>query len=164
MEQRTRVTDPQSWSPQIRQRYGVGGRPRWLLPAAGFGALMLALTAFLGYRTLQSEISAGLASFAVESDEHVQLSFAVRRAEAVPATCVVRARAQDGFDVGYAVVALPAAAGHTGHTYELRTAYRAIVGELLGCAVGDQPPASVPPAQFRPGVVPPEQPWSPAAG
>jgi hypothetical protein len=160
MEQRTTVTDPRTWPPEIRDRYGVGARPRWLLPALVLGVLMVTLIAVLGVRTLRSEISAGLASFTVQADDHVELSFAVRRSEATPATCVVRARADDGFDVGYAVVRLPAAEGHTGHTYQLRTAYRALLGELLGCAVGDQPPPNVAPAQFRPGVVPPEQPWS----
>ncbi len=157
------VTDPRTWSDEIRTRYGVGTRPRWLLPAVVTGLVMMALVGFLGIRLFQGGISAGLASYSVEADDHVHLSFAVQRSEAMPATCVVRARAQDGFDVGYAVVSLPAAAGHSAHTYDLRTAYRAILGELLGCHLGQDAPANVPPAQFRPGVVPPEQPWSPAA-
>lgn len=160
----TRVTDPRTWPPEIRARYGVGTRPGWVLPAAALGAVLVGLLTFLGVQTLRSGISAGLASFGVEADDHVTISFAVRRPEPVPATCVLRARAEDGFDVGYAVVRLPAAQGHTGHTFELRTAYRALIGELLGCAAGDQPPADAPPAQFRPGVVPPEQPWTPASG
>ena len=111
-------------------------------------------------RVTQRAISAGIASYTTVSDDHMTLRFAVDRREAVAATCVVRGRAQDGFDVGYAVVHLPPEAGSTAHTYELRTAYRGLLGELLGCAIGDQPPPGIPPAQFRAGVVPPEQPWT----
>ncbi len=56
----------------------------------------------------------------------------------------------DGFDVGYAVVELPPAQGRTYHTFEMRTAYRALVGELLGCGLM-APPPGIPGAQFRPG-------------
>ena len=164
MEQRSTVTDPRTWPPEIRARYGVTSRRRWLHPALGFGVLLMALVGFLAVRLLDPPISAGIASFRVEADDHVRISFAVARRAAQPATCVLRARAEDGFDVGYAVVSLPPASGHTAHTYDLRTAYRAIIGELLGCAVGDDPPRNVAPAQFRPGVVPPAQPWEPAAG
>jgi hypothetical protein len=73
---------------------------------------------------------------------------------------VLRARAEDGFDVGYIVEELPAAQGRTNHTVELRTAYRAIVGELVGCGLSGPPPG-LPGAQFRPGVTPPQQPWAP---
>jgi hypothetical protein len=73
---------------------------------------------------------------------------------------VLRARAEDGFDVGYATVELPAESGLTLHEFQMRTAYRALVGELVGCGL-DGPPPGIPGAQFRPGVEAPDQPWSP---
>ena len=51
---------------------------------------------------------------------------------------------------------LPPAQGRTNHTFEMRTAYRALVGELLGCgldgaATGD-PGGAVPTGDRRPGA------------
>ena len=161
MDQQVTVSDPTTWPEHIQQRYAVGRRRRWLITAAlTCGLAMLAFITFYGVRVTQRAISAGMASYTTVSDDHMTLRFAVDRREAVAATCVVRGRAQDGFDVGYAVVHLPPEAGSTAHTYELRTAYRGLLGELLGCAVGDQPPPGIPPAQFRAGVIPPEQPWT----
>jgi hypothetical protein len=93
------------------------------------------------------------------TDERMTITYEVQRHETSPATCVLRARALDGFDVGYAVIELPAAQGRTNHTFEMRTASRALVGELVGCGLTGPPPG-IPGAQFRPGTVAPVQPWT----
>ncbi len=155
---------PGQWTPEIRARYGVRERPRWLIAMAAFAAAcLLAIGTWYAWERANPDITAGLSTFRVISDDHVEITFDVVRELAKPAVCVVRARAVDGFDVGYAEVALPAQSGRTTHTYQLRTAYRALVAELLGCGLGGAP-AGLPGPQFRPGVLPPEQPWTPPAG
>jgi hypothetical protein len=152
---------PSQWPPHIKERYGVTDRPRWA-PALliGLGLAFLAFVAFLGLRLSNPAIDAGVLSYRTVSDERMTIGYEVERRELSPATCVLRARAQDGFDVGYAVVELPPAEGRTNHTFEMRTAYRALVGELLGCGLDAVPPG-IAGAQFRPGTVAPEQPWTP---
>ena len=151
---------PTQWPPHIRQRYGVTDRPRWV-PAAlvGVGLAFLAFVTFIGLRLSNPAIDAGVLSYATVSDEQMTIGYEVQRRDTTPAICVLRARARDGFDVGYAVVELPPAQGRTYHTLEMRTAYRALVGELVGCGL-DAPPPGIPGAQFRPGVVAPVQPWT----
>lgn len=153
---------PSQWPPHIRARYGVRDRPRWLPAAVGaLGLAFLALVLFLGIRLSNAAIDAGILAYETVSDEQMMIRFEVERRDATPATCVLRARARDGFDVGYAVVELPPAEGRTNHTFQMATAYRALVGELLGCGL-DRTPPGIPGAQFRPGIIPPEQPWTPS--
>jgi hypothetical protein len=152
---------PEAWPPHIRERYGVTDRPRWA-PAAliAVGLAFLAFVTFLGLRLSNPAIDAGILAYDTVSDERMTITYEVQRRETNPATCVLRARAMDGFDVGYATVELPPAQGRTTHTVEMRTAYRAIVGELVGCGL-DAPPPGIPGAQYRPGIVAPVQPWTP---
>jgi hypothetical protein len=157
----TRTAGPPSqWPPHIRQRYGVTDRPRWV-PAAllGLGLVFLAFVTFLGLRLSNPAIDAGVLAYKTVSDERMAITYEVQRRAAGPATCVLRARASDSFDVGYAVVELPPAQGRTTHTFEMRTAYRALVGELVGCGLAGVPPG-IPGAQFRAGIIAPEQPWT----
>lgn len=154
---------PSQWPQHIQERYGVTDRPRWV-PAAltALGLAFLALVVVLGLRLSNPAIDAGVLSYETVSDERMTIGYEVQRRETSPATCVLRARAKDGFDVGYAVVELEPAQGRTNHTFEMRTAYRALVGELVGCGL-DAPPPGIPGAQFRPGTVAPVQPWTPTA-
>ncbi|HYN57037.1 MAG TPA: DUF4307 domain-containing protein [Motilibacterales bacterium] len=153
---------PSQWPPHIRERYGVTDRPRWAPIVVGvLGLAFLALVTFLGLRLSNPAIDAGVLSYETVSDERMTIGYEVQRREPTPATCVLRARARDGFDVGYVVVELPPAQGRTTHTLEMRTAYRALVGELVGCGITGPPPG-IPGAQFRPGVVAPVQPWTPS--
>jgi hypothetical protein len=156
------AADPTQWPEHIRARYGVSERSRWRpVLLAGLGIAFAAAVTVVGWRIANPPIDSGLTAYDIVADDHVAITFEVQRTESSPASCTVRARAEDGFDVGYAVVALPPAEGLTTHSYDLRTAYRALIGELLGCGI-DGPPAGVPPAQYRPGAVPPTQPWMPA--
>jgi hypothetical protein len=153
---------PSQWPPHIRERYGVTDRSRWAPIALGVvGLVFLAFVTFLGLRLSNPAIDAGVLSYETVSDERMTIGYEVQRREPTPATCVLRARARDGFDVGYVVVELPPAQGRTTHTLEMRTAYRALVGELVGCGITGPPPG-IPGAQFRPGVVAPVQPWTPS--
>lgn len=151
---------PDRWPEHIRARYGVSDRPRWLPATLVVLAVLGVLVAsVLAWQLLNPAISAGVSSYTTVADDHIDIGFQVQRRDEVAATCVLRARAEDGFDVGYATVELPADRGRTSHVYPMRTAYRALVGELLGCGL-DGPPPGIPGAQFRPGVEPPDQPWT----
>jgi hypothetical protein len=123
------------------------------------GLVFVAVVTVVGWRLANPAIAAGVTSYETLADDRMVLRFDVDRRELAPATCVLRARAEDGFDVAYVIVELPPAEGRTAHEYDLRTAYRALVGELVGCGI-EGPPPGIPGAQFRPGVVPPEQPWT----
>jgi uncharacterized protein (DUF58 family) len=129
----------------------------WLLGALLLG--FLAAVTIVGWRLANPALDAAITGYVTVSDERMTLRYEVQRRTTGPATCVLRSRAEDGFDVGYATVQLPPAQGRTSHVFEMRTAYRPFVGELLGCGA-DGPPPGIPGAQFRPGVVPPEQPWT----
>lgn len=156
-----RPTGPAAWPEHIQQRYGVRRRPRWVGWVLGLllvGAV--AVVTVVGVRLGTPAVDAGVLSYDTQSDEALTVRFELVRPETTPATCVLRARAADGYDVGYAVVGIPPARGRTTHEYTLRTAYRAIIGEVLGCGTSSVPPG-VTDAQFRPGVVPPAQPWTP---
>jgi hypothetical protein len=151
---------PSQWPPHIRERYGVTDRPGWATAAlVALGLAFLAFVTFLGLRLSNPAIDAGVLTYRTVSDERMTIGFEVQRRDTSPATCVLRARARDGFDVGYAVVELAPAAGRTNHTFEMRTAYRALIGELVGCGLG-APPPGIPGAQFRPGTIAPVQPWT----
>lgn len=150
---------PSQWPEHIRERYGITGRPRWAPVAViALGVAFVTLVLVLGVRLSNAAIDAGVLAYETVSDDHMTIVYEVERRDQAPATCVLRARARDGFDVGYAIVALPPAQGRTTHTFEMATVSRALVGELLGCGL-DEPPPGIPGAQFRPGSVPPPQPW-----
>jgi hypothetical protein len=152
--------DPRTWPEHIRARYGVTERPRWVpWLVGGLGLAFVAAVTLVGWRLANPPIDAGILGYVTVSDERMDVRFEVQRREAGPATCVLRARAEDGFDVAYATVELAPAQGRTTHELALRTAYRSFVGELLGCGLSGPPPG-IPGAQFRPGVTPPEQPWT----
>jgi hypothetical protein len=131
------------------------------VPAAliAVGLLFLAFVSFLGLRLSNPAVDAGVLAYKTVSDEQMSITYEVQRRSTSPATCVLRARASDGFDVGYAVVELPPAQGRTTHSFQMRTAYRALVGELVGCGLNGVPPG-IPGAQFRAGIIAPEQPWT----
>ncbi len=157
----TNARHPQAWPEHIRARYGVTPPNRWVpFGLAALGTVFALAVMFVSWRLAYPPISTAVVSYATRSDDHLSLTFQVVRRVDVPVECAVRARAADGFDVAYAVVSLPPGTGSTQVTYELRTSSRALLGELLGCGSGRVPPGTVG-AQFRPGVLPPAQPWAP---
>ena len=131
---------PSQWPPHIQARYGITDRSRWVpVAVAGLALSFLGVVLFLGLRLGNAAIDAGVLAYTTVADDRMTIGYEVDRRELSPATCVLRARASDGFDVGYAVV------------------------ELLGCGLAEPPPG-IPGAQFRPGTVAPEQPWTPPIG
>jgi hypothetical protein len=152
---------PADWPTHIQQRYGVRRRPEWLVPTLAVATVILVgLGTWYAWQRANPEISYRVTSYRTIADDHMEIAWDLQRARAEVAVCVLRARAPDGFDVAYVEVELPAVEGRTAHLYQLATAYRGLVAEVLGCGFGAAPPG-MPGGQYRPGVTPPEQPWTP---
>jgi hypothetical protein len=144
----------------MQERYGMDRRPvgRWI----GVTALTLAFVAVLAYVTVgltRNSVESRLLSWKDVGADRVDVAFEVRRSADDDVTCVVRAQDEDRVDVGYASVAIPPGDERVRVDYSLRTLAPAYAVELLGCTAGRPP--SVPPPQFPPGVVPPDQPYQP---
>lgn len=146
--------------PHLRARYGLDRKPWGLVIAAMLAVAFVVALAFVAYNLLAPNLQPKLLAWNVVSRDHVDITFEVRRSAEADVYCALRAQDETRADVGYAIVALPRGTTYVQQTYALRTLAPAFVVELLGCEAG-QPPRRVPPPQFPPGVVPPEQPWSP---
>jgi hypothetical protein len=71
------------------------------------------------------------------TDSQVRITFEVVKDGGTPATCVLRARARDGSEVGRATVSVPAGPVDQKSvvvTHVLPTTGRPLTGELAGCA------------------------------
>ncbi|MFY9330407.1 MAG: DUF4307 domain-containing protein [Candidatus Nanopelagicales bacterium] len=150
-------------SPELRDRYGIRPTPWWVYTGIGVVvAAFISAIAWVGYQLGSDDVQSELLAWNVVSAEHVDVTFDVRRSADSDVVCVIRAQDQTRADVGYATVNLPRGTTYVQQTYALRTIAPAYVVELLGCAAGGLPDRVMPP-QFPPGVLPPEQPWEPAA-
>ena len=152
----------QEYSPQMRQRYGLDRNP-W--PARIIvGAVIVAFAAVLvlfAVRLTSQPIEARLLVWQQPQPDRLDITFEMNRPEGLAVACVLRAQDADRVDVGYATVSVPGGPGYVQQTYSMRVIAPAGTVEILGCGeAGEQ--LRVPPPAFPPGVVPPEQPWSPA--
>ncbi|GDY29916.1 DUF4307 domain-containing protein [Gandjariella thermophila] len=121
-------------------RYGsrAGRRPpRWaywvVLAAAVVVGLVVAVVAYqnLGSQPIEGEQTA----FQILDDHSVRIDFQVRRDHPErPADCLVRARSQDGDEVGRKEVLVPAGATVVSRSTVLRTSKRPVTGEVYGCS------------------------------
>ena len=158
------VIDGRSLPPDLQARYGIGRRSRLPLIAGIIGvAAFIAALAFVTLNLVSPKVTYKLLAWNDISADRVDVTFEVRRSEEWDVYCVIRAQDESRIDVGYAVVGLPRGTSYEQMTYPLRTLAPAYVVEVLACEAG-APPARVVPPQFPPGVVPPEQPWTPPAG
>ena len=156
--------DGRSLPPDLQARYGVGRRSPLPLIAGlvGITAFIGAL-AFVTFNLVSPRVTYELLSWNDVAADRVDVTFDIRRSEEWDVYCVLRAQDESRTDVGYAVVGIPRGTSYVQTTYSLRTLAPAYVVEVLACQAG-APPERVVPAQFPPGVVPPEQPWTPPAG
>ena len=156
--------DGRSLPPDLQARYGVGRRSPLPLIAGLVGiTAFIAALAFVTFNLVSPKVTYKLLSWNDLAADRVDVTFDIRRSEEWDVYCVLRAQDESRTDVGYAVVAIPRGTSYVQTTYSLRTLAPAYVVEVLACQAG-APPERVVPAQFPPGVVPPEQPWTPPAG
>lgn len=154
--------DGRSLPPDLQARYGVGRRTRLPLIAGLIGiAAFIAALAFVTFNLVSPKVTYKLLAWNDVAADRVDVTFDVRRSQEWDVYCVLRAQDESRTDVGYAVVGIPRGTSYEQVTYPLRTLAPAFVVEVLACEAG-APPERVVPPQFPPGVVPPEQPWTPA--
>ena len=154
--------DGRSLPPDLQARYGVGRRSRFPLIAGLIGiAAFIAALAFVTFNLVSPKVTYKLLAWNDVAADRVDVTFDVRRSQEWDVYCVLRAQDESRTDVGYAVVGIPRGTSYEQVTYPLRTLAPAFVVEVLACEAG-APPERVVPPQFPPGVVPPEQPWTPA--
>ncbi len=145
----------------LQARYGVGRRSRLPLIAGLIGiAAFIAALAFVTFNLVSPKVTYKLLAWNDVAADRVDVTFDVRRSQEWDVYCVLRAQDESRTDVGYAVVGIPRGTSYEQVTYPLRTLAPAFVVEVLACEAG-APPERVVPPQFPPGVVPPEQPWTP---
>ncbi|MGH3662025.1 MAG: DUF4307 domain-containing protein [Micromonosporaceae bacterium] len=122
-------------------RYGRRRSPRprrrWASISLTVAAVLfgLAITAQLYQQYGNPEHSSQVLSFTL-AERHVKIRFEVRKPGGEPATCVVRARAKDGAEVGRAEVDIPAGRPDDTSvtvTYTLATSRKPVTGEVAGC-------------------------------
>lgn len=147
--------------PDLQARYGVGRRPWFAIVAGVAGAIAFVVAlAFVTLNLLSPQVTYEVLAWNDVSPERVDVTFDIRRSEEWDVYCVLRAQDESRADVAYTVVAIPRGTSYEQITYSLRTLAPAYIVEVLACEAGTPPERVVPP-QFPPGVVPPEQPWTP---
>jgi hypothetical protein len=142
-------------SPEIRARYGMGGRSlRTLALVIIVIALFFAAVAWATVNLGRESAQYRLLTWSVTSPTTATLEFEVRNPTDQPAVCIVRAQDENHVDVGYSRVTVPPGADYVRVPYELATLAPAFAVELLGCEAGAEP--NVTPPNFPPGVAPPQ--------
>ena len=153
--------DGRNLPPDLQARDGVGRRSRFPQIAGLIGiAAFIAALAFVTFNLVSPKVTYKLLAWNDVAADRVDVTFDVRRSQEWDVYCVLRAQDESRTDVGYAVVGIPRGTSYEQVTYPLRTLAPAFVVEVLACEAG-APPERVVPPQFPPGVVPPEQPWTP---
>ena len=122
----------------LSDRYGKGGRPRWLWPAiAAVGVLVgVAWAAWVAFQP--RPVSAQLYGYEVVDDNRVDITLDVRRPEPIAVRCTVYAQADDHSTVGEKTVTLPADDRENARVrISLETERRAVNGVLRMCQSAD---------------------------
>lgn len=112
--------------------------PRWLVPALLVMVVVagLAVSVQLYRQYGNPEYQPKVLTFQVGEDQ-VAIRFAVYKPGGKAATCIVRARAANGEEVGRAEVPVPAGKPDSDSvtvTYTLATSREPLTGEVVGCA------------------------------
>jgi len=148
-------------SPAMQERYGLNRRPygRWAVVTIVIG-LFIGVLAWIAVTVTSNNVATRLIAWSVVAPDRVDITYQVQPDPDSPIECVLRAQDENRIDVGYATVTIPpqSADDVVIETFALRTLAPAYTAELLGCESGEL--LRVPPPQFPPGVVPPDQPYS----
>ncbi|GAC80569.1 protein of unknown function [Gordonia malaquae] len=117
-------------------------KKRWFYALSALVVVAGVGLAYAGYTQFADpEVSGSATAFEILSSDTVSVQYTVNRSNPDEAVaCVVRARAQDGAEVGRREVLIPAG-GETqvGAKTEVLTSRPAVIGEVFGCT------ATVPP-------------------
>ena len=129
---------PESLGPRYDGRRSlVAHRVLAVLLSIGFVTLVVLIVGTLTKRAFNGEPAATVSGFSVVSENSVKVRFDVRKRPGGRAYCIVRARGQDGSEVGKDVaevdeVGRPDKKVRT--EFELATTATAVTGEVAGCS------------------------------
>ena len=104
--------------------------------------LLAAVVSVLWARWSAGEVTARVVTFSVQSDRAVRIDLEVTKPAGSPAYCFVRARGEDGAEVGREAVAVDAAGSpreRFRHEHVLSTRSRAVTGEVGRCSSAPLP-------------------------
>ncbi len=124
-------------------RYGPRRAPRprqrWLAVSLLIVVLIAAgAVSWKLYSTYSANvIEVRVTAFSVVSEHQVHVQFQFTKDHDSAVTCIVRARARDGTEVGRANVVVPKDGSRT-RSYALNTRKKAVTGEVLQCVRGEQ--------------------------
>ena len=117
-------------------------RRRWFY-AASVAVVVIGLAiAFFGYKQFADpEVSGEATAFEIVSSDTVSVQYTVNRSDPSDSvSCVVRARAEDGSEVGRREVLIPAGDQiQVGANTEVLTSEPAVIGEVFGCTTSVPP-------------------------
>ncbi len=140
--------------PHLHERYGIRPKSPWRWVALGL-VLVVAVPSglYAASRYVDTQrIPFALISWSAESSSRVRVLWKLDAYDRRQ-WCAVSAQDFDHYDVGFAVVPVPA--GVTAVTYTLNVTERPLAVEIADCA---DSPYDLAGPQFPPGVLPPEQP------
>ncbi|MFC7531424.1 DUF4307 domain-containing protein [Actinoplanes sp. GCM10030250] len=125
-------------------RYGRrrdGRNRRWapILAVAVFAVGILGLSVAYYDKFGQTDYTADIIGWSEPSDAELVIQFRVRVPENATASCMLRARDYDGFEVGRRAVLIPApeGGGSVEVSESVATKARASVGDVMGCRAAD---------------------------
>ncbi|WOC11355.1 DUF4307 domain-containing protein [Gordonia sp. MP11Mi] len=114
----------------------ASSRRRWFYVASVSVVVIGLAIAFFGYKQFADpDVSGDATAFEIVSSDTVSVQYTVNRNDPADAvSCVVRARADDGSEVGRREVLVPASDQiQVGANTEVVTSAPAVIGEVFGC-------------------------------
>lgn len=117
-------------------------RRRWFYIASVVVVVAGVGIAYLGYKQFADPaVSGDATAFEIVSSDTVSVQYTVNRSNPDDAvSCVVRARAEDGSEVGRREVLIPAGdQTQVGAKTDVTTSEPAVIGEVFGCTVNVPP-------------------------
>ncbi|MEU2725912.1 DUF4307 domain-containing protein [Streptomyces smyrnaeus] len=98
------------------------------------GVLMLALIGWIGISYISGQdVSGELIKWKAVSDRAVEVHLEVRKDAGAEGVCTLRARAEDGSEVGRKQVEFPSGSSRIDRVSTMRVTDRATTAELVGC-------------------------------
>ena len=105
----------------------------WVIGTLGIAAAT-ALAIWFGLASTLGRPSWETVGYKILDDQTVSVTFSVHRSGGTALTCTVEALARDFSPVGTARVDVPAGSDDTTQTVTLRTASRAVTGQVRSCS------------------------------
>jgi Domain of unknown function (DUF4307) len=115
------------------------GRKRGLTPVQRHALTVVALllgtlAAYLVFRNSEQSIQSAERSHQVLNDHQDLVTYEVHKPKAWTVTCVIRARGEDGNEVGRKTITIPPGKSVVVAAFTLPTSAKAITGEIQDCA------------------------------